>query len=183
MYEYESDEFIVGRVLDGNTDEYAKIVGRYQEPLLRYVRRIVFDSEVAPDIVQNAFISAYTSLRSFNTKKKFSSWLYRIAHNEAVNYIRKNRRQFVPRKEQWWDNIADEKQPAADRLDGELKRRWLRQALAGLPLKYRSPLILHVYEKKSYQQISEILRLHPSTVGVRINRAKAILKKRLEEKA
>ncbi len=175
---YESDELVVGKVLSGDKAEYAKIIERYQQPLLRYVRRLVFDVDAAEDVVQETFISAYINLRSFNLKKKFSSWLYRIAHNRSIDYIRKHRRQLRP-DESWWNSQASDGPSSADKLESKLRRDRVRQALISLPLKYREPLILHTYEKKSYRQISEILRLHPSTVGVRINRAKKMIKERM----
>jgi len=166
-----SDEALVKRIIEQDQELYVHIVERYEAPLLRYARSIVFDHDIAADVVQQAFIKAFTSLRSFNQKLKFSSWIYRIAHNEAVNYIRKHKREVQP-DEEWWQGLPDESEPIDIEYDKKLTKELIGSCLDRIPIKYRQPLILHHYEYKSYKQISDILRLPVNTVGVRINRAK-----------
>lgn len=88
-WEDKKDEDIVSFICSKDQEDYSFIVERYESKLFRYVYSIIRDNDKALDIVQDTFIKAFINLKSFNTKKSFSSWIYRIAHNEAINYIRK----------------------------------------------------------------------------------------------
>jgi len=83
-----TDEQIVKIIQKGNVEAFEILVNRLQEKLLRYIKRLVFDNNDAEDILQNVFIKAYQNIMGFNFDYKFSSWIYRIAHNESVNYLR-----------------------------------------------------------------------------------------------
>ena len=165
-----SDEKLVELVRTKDQELYAEVVRRYQDKLLRYATRICGDEHLASDAVQQAFIKAFKNLNSFKTNKKFSSWLYRIAHNEAINLIKKENKAF---------SISDwlaESLPATDKIEtdtiNKLEAERVSKCLSSLSLKYRSVLNLYYLEEKSYQEISEILRLPTSTVGVRLKRGK-----------
>jgi len=84
-----SDEEIIEKVRTSNQDLYAVIIDRYQKKLLRYIGNLIKDENKAIDVVQESFIKAFVNLNSFNTEKKFSSWIYRIAHNQAINLAKK----------------------------------------------------------------------------------------------
>jgi RNA polymerase sigma-70 factor (ECF subfamily) len=170
-----SDEALVQRVIDHNQEEYVHIVERYEQPLLRYAISLVFDYDAARDVVQQSFIKAYTNLRGFDQKRKFSSWLYRIVHNEAVDYLRSQRKQAHP-DDEWWQKLPGEEIDIAAVIDTKASVDKLAQLITQLDGKYREPLLLSAFDHKSYQQISDILRIPVSTVGVRINRAKQQLK-------
>lgn len=175
-----SDELIVASVQQGSKDDYKEIVERYRERLLRYVIYICKDPELANDIVQNTFIKAYINIQGFNLRRKFSSWIYRIAHNEAINEVKKRGRMINV-------DIADLNledtsfAQITDILDEGIGRKQLMSEVAALPLKYREPLILHYFEGYSYQEISDMLRLPSSTVGVHITRAKQKLRTALSQ--
>lgn len=168
-----TDEELVVVVRDQDQEQYAHLVRRYQTKLLRYTQYLTGDQHLAQDIVQQSFINAFINLNSFNTKQKFSSWLYRIAHNQAINAIKKHRD--VHLEINHWHNLEDTVNIEADYSQKELKTI-LRQSLNKLPLKYRAPLVLCYLQDRSYQDISDILRLPLGTVGTRINRGKKILK-------
>src|SRR5680860_23588 len=87
-----SDSQVVTLVLEGHNDMYALIVERYENKLMRYAMFLMKDHDIASDITQEAFISAYVNLRSFKIDKSFSSWIYRILHNGAMNLIKKNKK-------------------------------------------------------------------------------------------
>ena len=84
-----SDEELVELVRTKDQELYAHIVNRYQNQLLRYSTYLIGDSDKAQDAVQTTFIKAFQNLQSFNTNKKFSSWIYRICHNESINLAKK----------------------------------------------------------------------------------------------
>jgi RNA polymerase sigma-70 factor (ECF subfamily) len=168
-----SDEEIIEKVRSEDQEFYAIIVDRYQEKLLRYASNLIQDENNAADIVQESFIKAFINLRGFNTKKKFSSWIYRIVHNEAINIAKKIRRE-IPILEKMdfksEENIElnFEKQEIIEKVE---------KCFAQINLIYAEPLRLFYVDEKSYEEISDILRLPMGTVATRINRAKIILKK------
>ena len=87
-----SDEELVMVIREQDQEQYAEIVNRYQDRLLRYALRLTNDRELAQDAVQKAFIKAFVNLHSFDTERKFSSWIYRIVHNESMNVLRKDKK-------------------------------------------------------------------------------------------
>jgi RNA polymerase sigma-70 factor (ECF subfamily) len=167
-----SDEEIVGAIRAGDRELYALIMARYQERLLRYAKVLVRDDDRAADVVQEAFIKTFLNLQGFNIHKKFSSWIYRIAHNEAMNHLTKHRTEVaLP------DNVDF---PSDEDLEERLGRQEMiarvEKCLAQLPLIYSEPLALFFLDERSYEEISDILRLPMGTVATRIRRAKAYMK-------
>lgn len=174
----QSDEEVVRRILEGNTELFSILVERYQPKLLRYGQRFLATKEHIEDVVQEVFIKVYENLRSFNTARRFSPWIYRIAHNAFVNTLRERRREAVPffDPDVLFPHPVAPDNPEKDASKTEMKRV-LDQNLNELPGKYREPLVLFYLEELSYDEISEILRLPISTVGVRLNRGRSLLKK------
>ena len=85
----DTDEYIAGQVQTGNVQSFGTLVERYEEKLRRYARRFLFGYTDAEDLVQDVFVKSYTNIQSFDTSRSFSSWIYRIAHNEFINAIKK----------------------------------------------------------------------------------------------
>lgn len=172
-----TDEELVERVRSQDKDLYTEIVSRYERKLLRYAESILSDRGKAVDVVQDAFIKAYVNLNGFNTKKSFSSWIYRILHNEALNSAKKHQRE--TKLPEGFDA------PDPNHFEQELKSKetaaTVRKCLDRLPLKYAEPVALYYLEDKSYEEISDILRLPTGTVGVRINRAKKAMREICQE--
>jgi len=169
-----TDEELVEHVRSKDQEVYAKLVKRYEARLLRYARSFVHDDHAAQDVVQNAFIKAFINLKGFNTKKRFSSWIYRIVHNESLNEIKKYKKEFS------LDNMQESSLPINDNdmeeaFDIQLSQEKIAACIDKLPLTYRSPIILHFLEDKSYEEISDILRMPMGTVGTCINRGKKLL--------
>jgi RNA polymerase sigma-70 factor (ECF subfamily) len=168
-----SDKEIVEIVRTKDKELYAEIIKRYQAKLLRYAGYIMGDDQIGADVVQESFIKAYINLNGFDTKKKFSSWIYRIVHNEAMNMYKKNKKQEPMNEQIDMDsgmNLEDE----------FIKNELINSAhncLEKMPILYKEPLSLFYLEEKSYEEISDILRIPIGTVGTRVNRAKAIMKK------
>lgn len=170
------DNELVKMTIAGDAQAYRQLVEKYQQPLLRYVVFLVHDNDAAEDAVQEAFIKAYRNLRGFNPKYKFSSWLYRIAHNAAMDALPKHGS--VPLDE---DPDESEKYLAVDpdmaeKLDSEFASEHVAQCLEKLDIKYREPIALAYLEHKNYDEISDVLHISVTAVGVRINRAKQKLK-------
>ncbi len=174
-----SDEELVEKIRSENNELYAEIVGRYQQKLYRYLRYLTNRPDEAEDLLQDVFIKAYRNLFGFDTKRKFSPWIYRIAHNEGVNFVKRASRG----KQVSLDNLekinfspGNEGDSMEDAFIKEEIREKMKQCLDELEAKYREPLVLYYFEDKSYREISDILRIPVKTVGTFIFRGKRILK-------
>ena len=167
-----SDEEIVKKVRSYDRESYAVIVKRYQNKLMRYATYLVADEQKAADIVQGAFIKAFINLNGFNTNKKFSSWIYRIVHNEAMNAVKKYRREIPLDPES--DALGS--QNVEEEFDRNEIVKQAHVCLDQMPIIYSEPLALYYLDEKSYEEISDILRIPMGTVATRINRAKLLMK-------
>lgn len=162
-------------------DVFGMLIKRYQDRMYRYVRRISsFSDDLISDIIQNTFIKAYINLNSFDTNLQFSSWLYRIAHNETISYLRKNKKHIettlLPDDslEEFLGDIDIEREHMTQNDAGVL---W--QAINSLKQKYQDVITLKYFEHKSYDEISDIIEKPPGTVATWISRAKQDIKKYL----
>jgi len=177
-----SDSQVITSILGGQTDMYALIVERYEAKLMRYALFILKDYDVASDIVQETFIKAYVNLRSFNTNKQFSPWIYRILHNNAMNYIKRSKKTSSLGVISEVDDNFLVSFKHDKKMDGAILDKSVRDCLNLLDVKYREILMLNFFENLKYDEISDVLHIPKSTVGVRIRRAKAMLKKVCEQK-
>jgi RNA polymerase sigma-70 factor, ECF subfamily len=169
-----------------NPEVYQEIVYRYQRKLFTYLYRLVGNREESEDLLQNVFVKVYKNSRQFDVERKFSSWIYRIAHNEGVNFLkRRDKKRFIS-----WDDIvtskdkletqSDEVSPLGAWIDKEIQEE-VQCALNKLPDKYKQVLTLRYFSDKSYDEISRILDKPVNTVGTLLNRAKKKLEKVMEE--
>jgi RNA polymerase sigma-70 factor (ECF subfamily) len=152
---------------------------RYEPKLLRYIHKISqAGTDEAADILQDAFIKMWKNLNSFDDSLKFSSWLYRIVHNETVSFCRKKRSFGKNNKldpgELQLVNLTDAAADAAPDL--ETRYFLTHKVLNKLSLKYKEVLILKFMEKMSYEEISDVLKIPEGTVATRMNRAKKMFK-------
>lgn len=180
--EKKSDKQLVKLTLE-NTDYYECIISRYEAKLMHYIRRITnVEKETAEDILQEVFLKIYKNLHEYDETFKFSSWIYRITHNEAISFFRKQK----ARPELVDNEINDDMDilstiPADINLRDDYIKKELahkvREVIAVLPEKYRTALILRYMEDKSYEEIADILQKPAGTVATLINRAKAEFKK------
>ena len=177
-YKNLTDEQLVELVRSKDEELYAEIIKRYKDRLLRYAQYLLLDREQAADVVQEAFIKAYINLHGFNTKRKFSSWIYRIVHNEAVNLLKKEKR-WIKMDEKF--DFKSQEDIQDDLIKRELEEN-LQACLENMPVIYKEPLVLYYLDGKSYDQISEILRIPEKTVATRLRRAKSLLKKICQRK-
>ncbi len=170
--ETHSDEALVAIVRTKDKERFAEIVERYQLKLLRYATQLVHDEQKASDVVQDAFVKAYINLHGFDVKKKFSSWIYRIVHNEAMNAVKKYHKETPLAPEM---DIKSDENIEHDYTKKELIA-YTQSCLGDMPLLYSEPLALYYLDEKSYDEISDILRIPMGTVATRIARAKKLMK-------
>jgi RNA polymerase sigma-70 factor (ECF subfamily) len=176
-----TDEQLV--VLALKDDRYYEIiVERYESKLRRYVLRFIRCSEEdAQDIIQDVFINAYRNLNGFDADLKFSSWLYRIAHNEAVSHLRRiSARPTVIMEGEKFEALASELNTEVE-VGNKIEGIKLRAAIGRLDEKYRDVIVLRYLEEKSYEEVSDILQKPSGSVSSLIARAKRILLKELEK--
>lgn len=176
-----TDEEIVTTVIAGDVNSYGDLMARYEQKLIRYVIYLARDQISAQDVVQETMIKAYQNLRNYNSKYKFSSWIYRIAHNEAMNAIKKDRR--INRNIDI-ETISDHgrESDVMHEIDRAILRTDLNVCLKKLDVKYREILMLQYFENMKYTEIADVLRIPTSTVGVRASRAKNKLKEICRQK-
>lgn len=179
-YPDNSDESIIAKVIDGDIDAYAEIVTRYETKLHSYVVYLIHDHTTANDVVQETFIKAYQNLQGFNSKYKFSSWIYRIAHNEAMNAVKKLRHMTGDDINELPDRGYDQR--IDELVDKEILKEHVHGCLGCLEPKYREVIQLVYFEHMKYEEVSDILRIPTSTVGVWLSRAKARLKEICKQK-
>ena len=175
----EQEALTVQRVLDGNADEYEKLVLEYQKNVYNLALRMTGDPEDAADMAQEAFIKAYSSLSGYRGDSKFSVWLYRIVSNVCLDFLRaKKRRQTVSLSvtdddgEDTELDIADESKLPERIFERAMTRDAVRRGLAALTPEYRQILILRELQGMSYEEIAEVLGLESGTVKSRIFRAR-----------
>jgi len=166
-----NEQDIITAVLAGNDEAYEQLVDRYQIGLVRYCFTIVHDADAADDIAQEAFIRAYNKLDHYDPKYKFSTWLYKIAHNLALESLR--RPADLPYNDEV-DMAAEDRATEADSL--EAREEAVRQAVATLSVNYQTVIHLHYWEHKEYAEIGEILGVPSTTVKTWLYRARQELK-------
>lgn len=175
-----SDEELVKLTL-ANQDNFLYLVDRYKGRLLSYIRRLTnVNNEDAEDTLQEIFIKVYLNLNDFNKDLKFSSWIYRITHNQVIS----NHRKLKARPEGYAVSIDDQAARSlaaeidiAAGADLQLLKVWIVKILDKLDKKYREVLILKFWEEKSYQEISDIIKKPPGTVASMLNKAKSEFEK------
>jgi len=178
-----SDLELIKKTLE-DKEFFTCIVERYEKPLARFIKRISGSGkEEVEDLLQEIFIKVYVNLNDFDENLKFSSWIYRIAHNTAVSHWRK--RKVRPEItdldfEEHTKNLASEFD-LGEKIDSKLLRQEIRKVMAKMNVRYREILILRFFEEKDYREISDILRKPIGTVATMINRAKKEFKKKMEE--
>ena len=167
-----------------NQEYYYCLMKRYELPLMNYIRKLSgFGQSDVEDVLQEVFILAYQNLNDYNDDFKFTSWLYRIAHNQTISFFRKKNKS---NQDVSWDE-KDLEQLIQSDFDIEhnlLQKNGyhnLLQSIETLPLKYKEVLLLRFIEGKDYQQISDILRKPIGTIGTLINRAKKMLLREIEK--
>jgi RNA polymerase sigma-70 factor (ECF subfamily) len=172
-----TDGDIINLVRLGETDLFSILIGRYEEKIKRYARKFLSDGEDINDVVQDIFIKVFVNIKSFDLKRKFSTWLYRIAHNELVNHLKKRKKMPLPLIDM--DILFPyyiSKNEAGEEMDRRDFSKKIESCVNELDWKYREPIFLYYMEDLSYKEISEILQVPVSTVGVRMKRAKETLK-------
>ncbi len=177
------DAELVRLALTHDTDAFAVLVDRYRTRLSRYVERYTYDVEDARDVTQEVFIKVYCALDSYDPHYKFSTWLFRIAGNAAIDHLRRRRVRTLPlERPPGEDGEARSVDPPETRANPheELTRQRLRTALAEaidrLPDDYRELISLRHYGEMPYEEIAELKGMPLGTVKNKLFRARQALR-------
>lgn len=183
-----SDEDLMGRVAEEDERAFSELVRRYQGRITNLVSRVLNDRECSDDLAQEVFVRVFVHRRNYRRGSKFSTWLFTIAANLAKNEIRRR-----VRRRNWFsldalqETLSDSAIQLADPTEGQelsLQREQLQQAvgraIATVPEKYRLALVLRDIEGLAYEEIGQVLGIPGGTVRSRINRARSMLKRKLQ---
>ena len=163
------DLALVARCRAGETASFEALVNRYQRVLFTVALRMLGNHDAANDAAQNAFVKAYQKLETFDTTRRFFSWIYRILVNECLN-IRRDQHPYEPLA----PDLAAEDTPA-DLFEAAERRRLVQAAILALPMEYREVIVLRHFTALSYEEISETLHVPARTVKSRLHTAKTRL--------
>lgn len=185
----ENDSELIKKAKSGDSKAYEGLLKKYKNSVHNLVYRMVRDVQEAEDLTQEAFIKAFNSLASFNEEYAFSTWLYKIATNNCIDFFRKRKLQTysLDKPVKYKDSEIQHEIPDPD-LNPEKtilaheRSDIIQHAIETLPQKYYTAIILRHNEEKSYEEIAEILHLPLGTVKARIFRAREMLNKALKEK-
>jgi RNA polymerase sigma-70 factor (ECF subfamily) len=184
-----SDHELIEATRSGDEGAFGEIMQRYRGPITNYLFRFLNDYEEAVDLAQETFVRVYFAIDRYHTQFAFSTYIYRIAANLAISEIRRRKRRRLMSLTGLFQSEGDrqiEFQPADERkradremLDDERDRQ-IAAAIAALPEKYRTPIILRDIQGKSYDEVAEIMGLGLGTTKSRISRGRGLLKEKLE---
>jgi RNA polymerase sigma-70 factor (ECF subfamily) len=180
-----TDARLVEQALAGSQDAYRTLVDRHSRAVLTLVSRMVRDQGVAEELAQDAFVKAFAALWSFDPSYKFSNWVLRIAHNVAIDHLRRARPAVVSIDDDssgrdLADVLADGREPSA--FDLAVRRAFrddLEAALARLRPEFRRLVVMRYLEDMSYEDIAEVVGLPLGTVKSHLHRARAALGRHL----
>ena len=182
------DREVVQRALAGSESAFREIVLRYQRSVHRLLLRMVRDPSLAEDLAQEVFLKAFRALKTFDPERKFSSWLFKIAHNTAIDQLRRKQLATVPLESPDEDKpdllalLPDQNGESPDRaLDRQNLAQAIQAAVGRLRVEYREVVILRFQQDLSYEEIAEITELPLGTVKTHLHRARKAMARHLEE--
>lgn len=173
----EGERRIVLAAQRGDEDAFRELYQTYRDPIWALINSLVGDPLQAQDLLQNVFFKAFRGLGGFRFQSGLFTWIYRIAHNECRNHLRKPRVPFVPLEAVLGSQDEIDRARVSDR--SEARKAALRAAVMELPFKMREVIVFKYLEGLSYKEMSRILGCPPGTVASRLNRALAELEGRL----
>jgi RNA polymerase sigma factor (sigma-70 family) len=181
------DSEIIALALAGDNRGYQRLMDKYHDAIFNFIFRMIREREQVEDLTQEAFIKAFASLGSFNDEYAFSTWLYKIATNNSIDYIRKKKLQMFSidkpiesRDSDFSFELPDDSYEADRELITGQRVAMLNEAIDQLPEKYRMVIRLRHVEERSYEEIAKQLKLPIGTVKAHIFRARELLYKQLK---
>jgi RNA polymerase sigma-70 factor (ECF subfamily) len=182
-----TDVELITKAISGREDGFEELVRRYQRPITSYVYRMLSDYEAALDVTQEVFIKVYNSLEKYSSEYKFSTWLYRIAHNAAIDYMRRNSISHQSLETENEDGtyqlqIKDARPTPEQEREHTEWRNEIEAVVNCLPAAYRDLIVLRHSRDMSYDEIAEITALPLGTVKNRLFRAREMMREMFVER-
>jgi RNA polymerase sigma-70 factor (ECF subfamily) len=176
----------IKQVKKGDQAAFEDVVTFFRNKIYQHCYRMLGNAHEAEDVSQEAFIRAYINIHSYDDKRKFSTWLYRIATNLTIDRLRKRKPDYfldatikgTERLDMYAQLQADNRLPEEE-VEGLELQRYLHQEISDLPPKYRTIIMLRYLEEFSLKEISDILDMPLGTVKTRIHRGREALRKKL----
>ncbi len=183
------DMVLIEEALSGKQASYEKLMKKYYQMIYNLVYRMISRKEDVEDLTQEAFIKAFNSLHNFDKQFAFSTWLFKIATNNAIDYLRKKKlstfsidKEIAADDSDYKFEIPDhENKPDRHIVDDQMKQI-LNEAIESLPPKYREVIVLRHKEEKEYEEIAKELKLPLGTVKAHIFRGRELLNKYLKDR-
>jgi RNA polymerase sigma-70 factor, ECF subfamily len=182
-----TDRELVATAVTGVEGGFEELVKRYQRPISAYVYRMVGDYESALDLTQEIFMKVYGSLNKYRSEFKFSTWIYKIAHNAAVDHLRRNstREQSIVKGSEGDEyELPIESERLSPELESERKERRIEieTVIRALPAAYRELIILRHSQDLTYEEIVEVTGLPLGTVKNRLFRAREMMRQQFAQR-
>jgi RNA polymerase sigma-70 factor, ECF subfamily len=185
-----SDQDIVALARAGEEAAYRELIRRYERPLFSLLYRMVRDRELAEDLAQETFVKALNAIESYRPEYKFSSWIFKIANNAAIDHLRRRELDTLSLEgsphaetpeavEATALQIGDRQESPLDEVEARELGGQIEQAIARLRPEYRSCILLRHVEGRAYEEIADILNLPLGTVKTYIHRARNELRQAL----
>lgn len=167
----ENEQHIIAAILAGKTDRFSYFLEQYGQQVFHLIVRMVTSQEDAEELTQDCFMKAFNHLSSFNGNSSFSTWLYRIAYNTALSFLRKETaRQEIRITEQLWNTLSDEEVDQTLNTEDTLLIEKLQQLIKQLSPEEQAILTFYYEEEKTTQEIGYILHLSESNTKVKLHR-------------
>ena len=186
-----TDNGLVKDFISGDDTAFTQLVTRYKDSLTNYLNLMLGDYDTAVDLCQETFFRVYRNIGRYSNLYQFSTWIYRIATNLAIDEMRYRRRRGQVFYKNIWGNrppgkesvefeITDARRSPRDEILRKESSRILGDAIRSLPEKYRTAFIMKEVEKLPYETIAKVLRCSPGTIKSRLHRARELLQRKLE---
>ena len=175
-----NDAELVQRCLAGEERAYGLLLKKYKRPVFSLVYRMVRQREEAEELASEAFFKAFRALATFDPAKPFSSWIFKIASNLSIDWLRRRKMETasLDDADAVWE-LPDGRPTAEEALERAQTMQVVEEAIGKLAPDYRVVVLLRHHEERSYEEIADILGLPLGTVKIRLFRAREELKKRL----
>lgn len=187
-----ADNALVKDFIAGDDAAFAQLVGRYKDAITNYINTIIGDYDTSVDLCQETFLRVYRNINRYSNIYQFSTWIYRIATNLAIDEIRyRQRRGRVFFKNVWGKQkaedsdvpdyeIADVRSNPGEEILRKESGRVVRDAIRSLPEKYRTAFVMREIEELPYEEIAVILKCSTGTIKSRLHRARELLQRKLD---
>jgi RNA polymerase sigma-70 factor, ECF subfamily len=188
-----TDNILVKEFIDGNDAAFTQLVTKYKDPITNYLNMMVGNYDVAADLSQETFIRVYQNIGRFSNLYQFSTWIYRIATNLAIDEMRYRKRRGQVFYRNIWGNktasetkdgpefeLEDSRRGPRDEVLRKESGQILEDAIRSLPQKYRVAFIMKEVQELPYDEIAKVLNTSAGTIKSRLHRARELLQRKLE---